>query len=63
MLEGQNIMEYNCDNCDQVAKECYELDNGNFVCQSCYDDAINKAELAYESWRENDMLENQATGN
>lgn len=40
------------------------------VCQSCFDDAISKAEYAYEAWKEDfdqakyeNALEQEATGN
>jgi ribosome-binding protein aMBF1 (putative translation factor) len=52
-----------CEFCDkEITGTVYDL-NDEPACQSCYDHAVDMAEYAYESWRENDMLENQATGN
>ena len=47
-----------CDECGKPTDEAYEMENGDYVCLSCYMSAVERAEMAYE-----DMLENEATGN
>jgi len=47
-----------CEVCDRKVKADYELDNGEYCCKDCYDDAVARAEYAYES-----MKENEVTGN
>lgn len=47
-----------CTFCDkEIIGEVYDL-NDDPACKSCYTEAVDMAEYAYES-----MLENQATGN
>lgn len=54
----QKKIEYKCDACEKMDTQFYETNTGDYVCSSCYDEMIDKAEYAYES-----MLEDQATGN
>ena len=58
-------VKYYCSICDKEikAKETVWDLNDEVACESCFNDAVSQSEYAYESWRENDMLENQATGN
>ncbi len=48
----------NCERCDKLTDEAYELDNGEYVCKSCMERANTLAEYYYESY-----MEAQATGN
>lgn len=47
-----------CDACDKETNEAYEMPNGDYVCMSCYNEAIDRAEYNYQ-----DMKENEVTGN
>jgi|WetSurMetagenome_2_1015567.scaffolds.fasta_scaffold314884_1 hypothetical protein len=41
-----------CPQCDKETKEAYEMENGDYVCESCYQDAVARAEMAYDSAKE-----------
>jgi len=48
----------NCDNCDKVTEEANEMEDGSYVCDSCYQDAIGRMEYAYEAYREAEVTGN-----
>ena len=54
IIQPENL----CEQCDKPTEDAYEMQDGSYVCLSCYEEAVERAEMAYE-----DMLENQATGN
>jgi len=48
----KNKVKGNCESCDKETKEAYEMEDGSYVCLSCYTDAISRLEYALESAKE-----------
>ncbi len=44
-----------CDWCNDESKDAYRVED-EMVCESCYQDAVSRAEYAYESAREEGRL-------
>lgn len=45
-----------CEQCEKETKEANELEDGSYVCNSCYQDAVSRMEYAYESAREEGLI-------
>ena len=48
--------KYYCDQCDKETKEAYEMPDGGYVCDSCYQDAVGRAEAHYDSMRDEGLI-------
>lgn len=44
-----------CESCGKETEEAYELED-EYVCGSCYQDAVSRAEYAYESAKEEGLI-------
>ena len=44
-----------CDFCGKKTDEAFEL-NDEMACEDCYQDAVSRAEYAYESGREEGLI-------
>jgi hypothetical protein len=47
-------MKYQCDFCDKMTDGKYSIDDLTY-CEDCMNDAIDRAEMAYESQREDGL--------
>ena len=48
--------KYYCDQCEKEYKDCYEMPSGDYVCGSCYQDAVGRAEAHYDSMRDEGLI-------
>ena len=56
---GQEYIDHvnKCDRCEGVADNPYRVDD-EMLCADCFDEAVSRAEYAYEAYREAEVTGN-----